>query len=195
MALGLLSTELKDANDFDSDLDDIVRDLKMNIMDVAKCKQAQSDADDVVEEIEDALEEDPNNVELQNLKKEAEALSEFIGGVVLSTTGMPTNDQFNLANKRVVAGVTSVTPNGACVDVVKVTIGEFVSYMFQNNTSTNYKVVYKWKATTGMNTGSGEMGLWNHSMRQIYTNRDKPTQKGITVFGITCSVIPGLPGY
>lgn len=194
LVCGLCTSDLKDANDFDSDLDRIVRDLKTNIMDVEKCKEAEGDADEVADDIDDALEDDPNNSELKNLKEEAEALSEYIGGVILSTTGMPTITDFNLANKRVGATVTSATPKDACVDVVKITIGEFVSYMFQNNTTSNYTVTYKWKATSGMGSGSGEMGLWNKTMRQIYTNHDKPAQKTISVYGITCKLIV-TPGY
>lgn len=178
-------------NDFEYKLSDIVRKFKSEVMDKDECEKQKRAADDLADDIEDAIKNvDEYNsdeiIELKKLQKEAEALEEFIAAVGNCGNYIPSIKNFNLANRRVGANVASIIKDKYCVDVISVSIGNYVAYLGENNSSKNYTVTYKWKAPNGMNTGNGTMGLSQLSVRHIYDNREKPNQKNISVFGITC---------
>jgi len=178
-------------NDFDYKLSDIVRNFKSDIMDKDECENQKRAAGDLADDIEDAIKNvDEYNsdeiIELKQLEKEAIALEEFISSVGNCGNFPPTIKNFNLANRRVGANVSIIIKDKYCVDVISVSIGNYVAYLGENNTSKNYTVTYNWKAPTGMNTGNGTMGLSKLSVRHIYNNREKPSQKNISVFGIAC---------
>jgi hypothetical protein len=181
----------KKPNDFDSELSHIVHKFKEEIMDEDECEKQKQEAGDLVEDIEDALKMEDSYTskemsELKDLKKEAKALEGFIAAVGNCGNYIPNLDDFNLANRRVGASVVSVSKNEYCVDVISVTIDDYVAYLGENNSLKNYTVTYKWKALNAINTGEGTMGLSKKSVRHIYDNREKPSQKKVTVFGITC---------
>jgi hypothetical protein len=181
----------KSPNDFDYMISDIARQFKNKIMDKDECEKQKRAADDLANEIEDALSKGNKYTSeeitiLKKLKKEAEALEEFIAAVGNCGNYIPSIEMFNLANRRVGASIISIIKGKYCVDIISVTIGDYVAYLGENNSMKNYTVTYKWKAPNGMNTGNGTMGLSKFSVRHIYDNRDKPSQKNITVFGITC---------
>lgn len=177
--------------DFDHDLSDIARKFRVEIMNEDECEKLKRAADDLVDEIEDAIEiEDEYTydeiLELKKLKKEAKALEKFIAAVGDCGNYMPSIEEFNLANRRVHARVSYVIKGKYCVDIVLVEIDDYVAYLAENNSSKNYTVSYKWNTLNRMNTGNGTMGLSNFSMRHIYNNRENTEQKNISVFGITC---------
>jgi len=185
-------SDLKESpNDFDNRLSDIVRKFKLEIMDKDECEKQKRAADDLSDDIEDAIKnKDEYNsdeiIELKKLKMEAEAVEEFIAAVGNCGNYIPSIKNFNLANKRVGASVSSIIKDRFCVDVITVAIGDYVAYLGENNSAKNYTVTYKWKAPNGLNTGNGTMGLSGLSVRHIYDNREKPNQKNISFLGITC---------
>lgn len=79
-----------------------------------------------------------------------------------------------------------VSKDKFCVDIIKVTINEYVAYLAENNSTKNYSVTYKWGTSNGMNNGSGSMGLMKLSVRHIYNSRDEENQKNITVLNMNC---------
>lgn len=185
-------SELKEnPSDFEYKLSGIVHNFKQEIMDKEKCEKHKREASDLVDDIKDAIKmEDKYTldelVKLKELKKETEALEEYIASVGDCGNYIPSIEDFNLANRRVGGRVVSIIKDKFCVDIIAVNIGKYVAYIGENNTIKNYIVTYKWKASNGMNTGSGTMGLSKKSVRHIYDNREKPNQNKISVFGITC---------
>jgi hypothetical protein len=192
MCLGL--SALKDTpKDFEYKLSDIVRTFKLEIMNEDECEKQKWAAGNLAEEIKNAIENTDKYtsdeiVELKKLKGEAEALKEFImavgcGNYILSIKN------FNLANERVGAKVVNLIKDKYCVNVITVSIGDYVAYFAENNSTNSYTVEYKWKSPipNGMNTGNGTMGLWGLSVRRMYDNREKPSQKNISIFEIICN--------
>lgn len=177
----------KDAEDFDRELDDIARDFKVNIMDESKCRRLEGDAEDISKEIQEELDNQPENPErLRELKREADALEVYINCVGLSASNIPTIEQFELANQRVKAMITVVAAGKYCVTIQKVKINEYVCYMMKNSTTFNYTVSYKWSSPSGMNSGYGDQGVPRNCVRQFFNNRDSPEVQTINVYGISC---------
>ncbi len=178
-------------NDFDYKLSDIIRNFKSEIMDKDECEKQKRAADDLLDDIEDAIKNEDNYnfdeiIELKKLENETKALAEFIGVVGKCGNSIISLKNINLANKRVGAKVSSIIKDKYCVDVISVSIGNYVVYLGENNSMKNYTVTYKWNTPNGMYSGNGAMGLSKLSVRHIYDNREKPSQKNISVFGITC---------
>lgn len=178
-------------NDFDYKISDIVREFKSEIMDKDECEKQKKAVDDLANDIEDAIKNaDEYNsdeiIELKKLKEEAKALEEFIAAVGNCGNYIPSIKNFNLANRRVGANVISIIKDKYCVDVISVSIGNYIAYLGENNSMKNYTVTYKWQVPNSMNTGNGTMGLSELSVRHVYDNREKPSQKNISIFGITC---------
>lgn len=185
-----LSEIRKNPNDFDSDLDTIAHKFIENIMDKEECEKQKRNADDLAEEIEKALknEDDYNNEEksqLKKLKKEAEALEDYIGTIGDTGNYFLNMNTFYLANGRIGASYFRIGNYNFCVDVVVVEIKDYKVYLFQNNTENNYFVEYNYKVSN-TSKGSGKMGVNNHSMRNFYNNRENPKFKNVTVLGISC---------
>jgi hypothetical protein len=181
----------KSTNDFEAQLNLIVRDFKMGIMDIDECENQKRNAGDLSDEIENAIKmnEEYTIDEINNfikLKSEAEALEEYIASVGGCGNYIPSIDNIKLANSRVGGSIANVSNGTFCVDIICVTIGNYISYLGENNSSKNYTVTYKWKTLNGMNTGKGTMGLSKLSVRHIYDNRENPSQKNISFYGITC---------
>jgi hypothetical protein len=177
-------------NDFDYRLTRIADEFQKEIMDKDECENLKLDAGSLVGEIEDELKAmtDTENEckELKELKKEAQALEGYIGSVGDCGNYILSNENLDLANRRVNSQIIKIESNKLCVDVISVSIGKYVSYLAQNNTTNNYSIAYKWKTPDGLSSGNGTMGLPAKSVRHIFDNRDKPNQKRILVFEIKC---------
>jgi hypothetical protein len=176
---------------FDSELSDIARSFKNEIMEEYQCERLKGEAEDLANEIENAMdEEDEYSAEemrqLRQLKEEAEALEEFIAAVGNCANYLPSRSEFHLANERVRAEVSYVSKDQYCVNIVVVKIGNYVAYLAENGSTNNYTVSYKWKAPGGMDSGSGTMGLPRSSMRHMYNNREEVNKKKISVYGVSC---------
>lgn len=181
----------KSPGDFEYKLTNIISKFKSEIMDKSECEKQKIAAENLSDEIKEAIENieeyNSNHLdELKKLKKEAEALEEFIAAVGHCGSYIPSIENFNLANRRVGASVVNVIKDKYCVDVISVTIGDYTAYLAENNSTKNYTVTYKWKAPNGMNYGNGNMRLSKLSVRHFYDNREKPSQRHISIFGITC---------
>lgn len=177
-------------SDFDYKLSRIARDFQEKVMSKDDSEDLMRDASRVADDIEDQLKKEDYSAseisQYKDIKKKAEALEAYIGAIGGCANTFPTIEQFNSANRLVGGSVTSVIQSKFCVDFISVTIGDYIVYLCQNTSITNLSVKYQWKASNGMNSGSGEMNLSTKSIRHIYDNRDKPSQKKISIFGITC---------
>jgi hypothetical protein len=187
-----IKEENKKYNDFDSDLTQIVNEFKKNIMDKDKCEKLYKKADYLADEIENSIEDDDNseyeNNKLEELKKEVEAVEEFIGSVGNSANNMFVKmDLIYLANKRINSSIATIIKYKFCVDIITISINNYTTTLAFNKTNNNYTVTYKWKSISGINTGSGNMGLPANSIRHIYDNRKEPSQKNIIISSINCS--------
>ena len=183
--------EIEKYNNFDSELSWIASELRSNIMDKDECENLQAKTDDLVTEIEDAIEDEDEYTEediikFEKLKKEAEALEDYIAVVGNCGNYSLSMDDFHLANQRIGGDVVSVSKDIYCVDVIMITIGEYVTYLGHNNSRKNFTVAYNWKTSTGMNSGNGTMGLTGMSVRHIYDNRENPELVDIEVYGVSC---------
>lgn len=177
--------------DFDSRLSDIARQFKDGIMDADVCEEQKREADDLVDDIEEAIEEaeEENSDDLReliSLKKEAAALEEYIAAVGGCGNYIPTIKQFQSANRRLGGRVANVSIAKFCVNVISVTIDDYVAYLIENPSSKNYTVTYNWKTSSGMNSGNGTIGLSKKSVRHVYDNRENPGQKIISFIKMTC---------
>lgn len=182
----------KNPSDFDNNLSEIVTVFKSNIIDKNECEDQKNAAADLADEIKKAInnEDDYDSdelIKLKKLEKEAIAVEEFIASVGNCGNYIPSIKNFNLANSRVGANVNNVIIDEYCVDIISVSIGNYVAYLGENNSVKDYTVTYKWKAPNGNTTGSGKMGLTKFCVRHIYDNREKPKQKYISILGITCT--------
>jgi hypothetical protein len=185
ISLSLSTTD--DASDFESDLNQIARDFKTNIMDESQCRQLEDDAEDLSEDIQDEIDNgSEEKMKLEQLKKEADALVVYMNCIGLAGSNIPTVEQFEMANRRVGGVVTFGASGNYCVVIQKVTINAYVCYIMRNNSSNNFTVSYKWKNTNGMRTGYGDQGVPKGCVREFYNNRDNPEDKSISVYAIAC---------
>jgi hypothetical protein len=72
------------------------------------------------------------------------------------------------------------------VDIISVTIGDFVCYLAENNSSKITSVNYKWKDEAGTNSGSGTIQVFANSIRAMYSNREKPKVNKVGFLGLNC---------
>lgn len=176
--------------DFDSQLNEVVADFKKNIFDQQKCEAASQKAGAIADAIEEALnEEDLDKSErkkLDALKKEAEAIEDYILAVGDINGGFTTIEKLNLANSRVGGDVSAVQKGDFCVDIVSVSIGDFICYLAENNGSGITSVNYKWKSPDGAKSGSGTISVFAGSVRAMYSNREEPGVKKLTFMGLNC---------
>ena len=185
------SIKKENSNSFDHKLSTIASKFNQEIMDKDECENQKIEADDLSEDItseiekEDEYSSDEIN-KLKILKKEAEALEQYIAVIGNCGNNILSLENFYLANRRVGGGVLNVVKRKFCVDVISVTIGDYITYLGENNSSNNYTVTYRWKAPNGTYTGNGEMGLMKNCVRHIYNNRKEPKQKKITILSVAC---------
>lgn len=176
--------------DFDTQLNAVVTDFKQNIFDQAKCEAASKKAGEISDAIEEALNEDgvdkSERKKLEGLKKEAEALEDFILAIGDINGGFETVEKMNLANSRVKADISNVQKGDFCVDIISVTIGEFICYLAENNGSKIISVNYKWKGPDGTKSGSGTIKVFPTSVHAMYSNRKDKGTKDIKFMGLTC---------
>ena len=184
----------KSPEDFEYELSHIIREFKENVIDKDECEDLKRDADDLTDEIEEAINSEdeytPDELsKLRILKKETEAIEDYISVVGNCGGNSLSIDNFYWANRMVNADIVTVSKNIFCVDVFKLTLGEFVVYLLKNNSQKNYKVKYNWETKSKMQSGSGEMGFANSlgvGVKSIYNNREYPENRNIKVFNITC---------
>lgn len=176
---------------FDNGLADLASKFRSVILNKDQCEYLKIAANDLAKDIDEAISEENKYTvseltELKILKKEAEAMEEFIAAVGNCGDSYPSVDNFKLANERVGANVTVILKDKYCVDVISVRIGEYVTYLGLNNSSKSYTITYKWKSADGMTNGNGTMGLSKNHIRQIFNNRENISLKKISVSAITC---------
>ncbi|MEI6882378.1 MAG: hypothetical protein WCK82_13750 [Bacteroidota bacterium] len=185
-------TNLKESsNNFEYTLTYIARNFKSGIMDKDECELLKKEADDLVDDIEDEIDKldkytSDEIIKLEELKKEAKALENFISAIGNCGSYVLSIEDFNLANRRVGAITSTIVKNKYCIDLIKLSIGDYIAYLGVNNSTKNYTVTYKWKAVNGMNNGYATMGFAKLSLLHIYNNRAKPSQKNISIFAISC---------
>lgn len=176
-------------SDFDSKLSNIAQEFRIKIMDKNECEKLKKNTENLIDDIDNVLnnKKKSNEIyELIKLKKEAEALIDFMWTIGNCGNYILNIDNFNLANKRVNANINYIIKDKYCVDIILINIGNYVTYLAYNNTNNNYTVFYKWKAQNSMTNGYGTIGILKHSFRHIYDNRDKKEIKNIIVYSIKC---------
>lgn len=177
--------------DFEYRLSDIARSFRNNIMDEDDCARLRNEAGDLAIEIEDAIEEEEeySSTELQELRgleKEAEALEDYIGVVGGGGSHLLSIDDLQLANKRVRGAISYLSRGKDCMNVLTINIGDYVCFLGENASASNYTASYAWKVSGSYSKGNGTMGLPARNLRHIYDNREKPQQKAIVVYEVSC---------
>ena len=178
------------ADDFDKQLNDVAADFKTNIFEKAKCSAASQKAGEISQSIKDLL--DGGDIEkseikkLEGLKKEADALEDYITAAGDLDGGFVTVENLNLANARVNGNINTVSNGKFCVDVISVSVGDFICYLAENNDSKMTTVTYSWKGPAGAKSGSGTVQVFAKSVHPVYSNRDEPTVKEISFLAMTC---------
>jgi hypothetical protein len=176
--------------DYSAQLDAVVADFKQNIFDKQKCEAASQKAGSIAEAIEEVLnEEGPDKSErkkLDALKKEAEALEDYILAVGDINSGFTTVEKLNLANARVGGTISTVQKGDFCVDITSVSVGDFICYLAENNGSEITSVNYRWKGPDGTKSGSGTVTVFSKSVRAMYTNRENKDVTKLQFMGLTC---------
>jgi hypothetical protein len=177
-------------DDFNAQLDAVVTDFKQNIFDEQKCQAASSKAGSIADAIEEALNGDGldkgERKKLEGLKKEAEALEDYISAVGDINGGFITVEKMNLANARVHGDISAVQKGDFCTDIVSVSIGDFICYLAENNGSKIISVNYKWKGPDGAKSGSGTVTVYANSVHAMYSNRKDHEVKKVTFMGLVC---------
>jgi len=181
---------LKDsAADYDKQLNDVVADYKLNIFDQQKSKADSQKAGSIAESITDAINEgDLSKADikkLEDLKKEAEAIQDYILAVGNIDGGFETVEKFNLANARIKGDVSTETGK-FCVDVISVSIGDYICYLAENNGDKITSVNYKWKSPEGAKSDSGTITVFAHSIGAMYCNRNDPKTNKVEFMGLVC---------
>ncbi len=176
--------------DYNAELNAVVADFKLNIFDQLKCEAASKKAGDIADAIEEALNEDGldkgERKKLEGFKKEAEALEDYILAIGDINGGFETVEKMNLANARVNGQISSVQKGDFCVDIISVTIGEYICYLAENSSSKIISVNYKWKGPAGAKSGSGTVKVFASSVHAMYSNRKDKETKEVKFMGLTC---------
>lgn len=177
-------------SDFDKQLNDLVADYKLNVFDTQKCQANSKKAGEIADKIEDAKNEEgvskSDLKKLEDLKKEAEAIEDYILAVGNIDGGFETVEKFNLANNRIHGDVSTESSGKFCVDIISVTIGEYVCYLAENNDSKITSVNYKWKSPTGAKSDSGTITVFAHSIGAMYCNRADTKTNKVEFMGLVC---------
>lgn len=178
----------------ESKLSRIASEFREKIMDEDDCKSLMNEASRISNDIEDELDENDkysaNEIsQFKEVKKKADALEGYIGSVGGCSNVFPTIEEFTIANGMVGGSVTNVHQGKFCVDFFSVSIGNYKVYLGENNTTNNYVVTYKYKTPDGSKSGNGYFGLFSKNIRHVYDNREKPNQKIIIIFGVTCKPV------
>ncbi len=178
-------------NSFDYRLTTIAQAFKQEIMNKDECEKLKEEASDLKGDIENDLysnnEYSPDEInELKKLKEEAEALEGYIEVVGNCGNDFFPIEHLHLANKRIGGSITALIKDKYCVDVITVTIGRYIAYLGENNSTKDYKVSYNWYVPKGIISGSGKMVIESKTVRRIYDNREDPKQERATISGITC---------
>ncbi len=178
------------STDFDVQLNAVVTDFKLNIFDATKCEAASKRASDISDAIEEAMNEDgvdkSERKKLEGLKKEAEALADYILAVGGINDGFETVEKMNLANSRVNGDISPVQKGDFCVDIISVTVGEYICYLAENNSSKIISVNFKWKGPSGTKSGSGTIKVFANSVHAMYNNRNDKEVNKVTFMGLNC---------
>jgi hypothetical protein len=182
---------LKDsATDYDKQINDVVADFKLNIFDQQKCQAASQKAAGIADNISDAINEgDLSKADLkklEDLKKDAEAVEDYIMAVGNLDGGFETVEKFNLANNRVKGDIGSVSNGKFCVDIISVSIGDFICYLAENNNDKITSVNYSWKSPAGAKSDSGTITVFAHSIGAMYSNRKDPKTNTVEFMGLVC---------
>lgn len=178
-------------SDFERKLSNIVTTFQAEIMDVDECDRQMRAAATLEADISDALrmedEYDPEEmIHLRQLQKETAAVEAYIDVVGNVGNHFMKIDDLAFANRRIGGSIARVISGKYCVDIITVTIGDYVAYFGENNSTSNFTVNYKWKSNSGMQSGNGTMGILKSNVRHFCDNREYPTQKGKTIMGISC---------
>jgi hypothetical protein len=177
-------------NNYEYELSSIVSNFKLNIMDKSKCEGCRREADYLSDKIEDDLSRgDYDSYEKSKLKKilaETEAVEQFISSVGNCGGMFASLDEINLANNRISASIVNIAKYNFCVNIYKITLGNYSVFMACNTSSNDYSVSYTWKSANGKSSGNGDMGLPKKTMRHIYDNREKQNQMDILFTKVTC---------
>ncbi len=123
---------------------------------------------------------------LRNLKKETEALAQFVGIDSENRNYIPFTEQLFLANQRIGATIAYVSKDKHCVDIISINIGTYIAYVAENKSTRNYTVSYKWSSADGSTSADGFMGLPSSRVRHIYNNRTNPIQRTIIFSELNC---------
>jgi hypothetical protein len=191
--VNLLSTNKElNISDFDYELGNIVQKFKLEIMDKDKCADLKDEVSDLAEEIQKKIEKEENSesekAELKQLKKEADAVEEFISVVGNCSNNMFVDiEKIYLANQRINSSIGKISTDKFCCEIFSFTINNYVSTLAFNNSLDNYTVSYAWKSPKNMNKGSGTMGLPSHTARHVYDNRSNTAQKNIILISVKCT--------
>ena len=192
LLFGFLNSK-SNINNFEYQRTDIIQKFKQGIMDKSECENQKREAGYLAREIENAIEKEDNYTapeisNLKTLKKEIEALEDYIAVVGNCGNNLLSLENFNLINRRVQGDVLNFGNQKFCIDITTVRIGNYIVYLAENNTLNNYTISYKWqgKHKKGLSSGKGEMGLSQKSLRRIYDNRNQPLSKNISVYEISC---------
>jgi hypothetical protein len=178
------------STDFDTQLTAVATDFKTNIFDQQKTEAANKKAADISDAITDALNEDgiakAEIKKLEGLKKDAEALEDYISSVGDLSGGFATIEKLNLANARVNGNISSVQKGDFCTDIISVSIGDYICYLAENNSSKIISVNYKWKGPDGTKSGSGTVQVFANSIHTMYSNRKDKDTKEVKFMGLVC---------
>jgi len=181
----------KSNTDFESELLNVANEFQKNIMNEDKCDEQRRNADNLVDDIEEELKEEDkySSDEIRKLKEtrtNAEALYSYIG--VIGGLGYKyiSKEAFYKANSILNAKLIDVSKGKFCVDLISVSIENYIVYIAENNGNSSFRLDYKYKGNDKFNNGQGYMGLRQGYIGQIYNNREKPNEKKITFYEVTC---------
>jgi hypothetical protein len=182
--------KIQSSTDFNTQLTAIIADFKENIFDQKKCEADMTKCGDMSMSITDILNsgglEKSEIKKLEALKKDADAVEDYISAVGDLSGGFATTEKINLANTRVNGIISSVQKGDFCTDIISVTIGDYICYLAENNSSKIISVNYKWKGPGGTKSGSGTVQVFANSVRAMYSNRNDKETKDLKFMGLVC---------
>jgi len=180
-------------SNFESKLSNIIMEFRHEILNLDKCENLMQSTESLINEIEESIENKEEYtlselLELKNIKIEAEAIEQLISILGINTHHTMTVKEFEIANKKVNLSISNEFNEKYCVEIIKVRLNDYVSYIVKNNSQKNFKISYKWigKSITGTVSGNGNFGLSKQSMRHLYDNRENISCKNITIKELNC---------
>jgi len=189
----LLSNFWNDSNsikkvDYDFEINNLIQDFNKNILigidPLIYKKRATSIHDNIVFKLSDNSLNSEERIKLENHKKEAIAVANFIT-TITGLDGLNASiEEFNHCLIRFGGEKKVIRNDKSGLVILRTKINDFVSFVSCNNTDFSLMVDYKWKSLSTSKSGTISNGLFPKSTNRIINNRLDLSLSNINIYSV-----------